>query len=169
MVPLFFGERILLALGQDPDVARWTQVLLYYKIPSMLIYGQFDLYKRWLACMRITFVPMIAMIVAVTLHLPFCFLFVNYFDMSIEGLVLADLLKNSGLLLTVTIYGSCSAQVRPAVSLPDLESFRGWGEYLNISLPSTIMICAEWWFFEVLVIMAGSLGLVEQAAWVVVY
>ena len=24
VVPMFFGERILLALGQDPDVARWT-------------------------------------------------------------------------------------------------------------------------------------------------
>ena len=24
VVPLFFGERIILVLGQDPDVARWT-------------------------------------------------------------------------------------------------------------------------------------------------
>ena len=118
--------------------------------------------------MRITFVPMVAMIVATALYLRLCFLFVDYFDMSIKGLMLADLVKNGGLLLSVMIYGNCSDQVRPAVFLPNLESFRGWGEYRNYSLPSTIMICAEWWAFEVLVIMAGNLGLAEQVAQVVV-
>ena len=143
--------------------------MLFYKMPSMFLYGHYNLYKQWLTSMRITFVPMVAMIVATALHLPSCFLFVNYFDLSIKGIMLADLVKNGGLLLAVTIYGNCSAQVRPAVFLPNLESFRGWGEYLSFSLPATIMICAEWWAFEVLVIMAGSLGLAEQVAQVVVF
>jgi len=46
----------------------------------------------------------------------------------------------------------------------DCEAFRGWGEYLQVSLPATAMICAEWWAFEALTIMAGILGVTELAS-----
>jgi len=48
--------------------------------------------------------------------------------------------------------------------MPDIESFRGWGEYLKVSLPSTVMICAEWWAFEILTLISGTLGVPEQAS-----
>lgn len=130
-------------------------------MPAMFFFAHYDLYKRWLACMRITFVPMVAMFVATFLHIPLCFLFVNYFDMGIRGLGMATSVKDCVLLLIVMVYGNCSREVQPALSLPDRESLRGWCEYLKISLPSTIMICAEWWAFEILIIMAGILGVPE--------
>jgi MATE family multidrug resistance protein len=91
-------------------------------------------------------------------------LFVNHFDLGIRGLNLAGSVKDFILLLSVMIYGNCSSEIRPALSTPDSSSFFGWGEYLQISIPSTIMICAEWWAFEVLTVISGNLGVTELAA-----
>ena len=35
---------------------------------------------------------------------------------------------------------------------------------MKISLPSTAMLCSEWWAFEVLTFMGGTLGVVELAS-----
>ena len=75
----------------------------------MFFYGQFDLYKRWLACQRITLVPMFAMFGSSFLHIPLCMLFVNYYDLDIRGLNIAASIKDFILLLSVMIYGGCSA------------------------------------------------------------
>ena len=137
-------------------------------LPSMFFYGQYDLYKRWLSCQRITVVPLVAMFVATFLHIPLCYLFVIHFDLDIRGLGIASSLKDLVLLLSVMIYSNCNEQVRPALSMPDSTSLSGWGEYLKISLPGTVMMCAEWWAFEILVVLSGTLGVPEQASQVLV-
>ena len=169
LIPAIFAEDILLAIGQDSDVARLTHTQIWYGLPAIFCYAHYDLYKRWLACMRITLVPMIAMIVATLLHLPLCLLFINVFDMDIRGLGLASSVKDFVLLTTVMLYGNCSKDIRPALSMPDRETFRGWGEYLKVSLPSTAMICAEWWSFETLTVIAGILGVNQQASQVIIF
>lgn len=133
------------------------------------MYCHFDLYKRWLSCMRITFVPMVAMFVASLLHIPFCLLFINIFDMDIRGLAMALSVTDFILLSTVMVYGNCSEKVRPALSMPDRETFSGWGEYLSIALPAAGMICAEWWSFELLTVIAGLLGVTAQASQVILF
>lgn len=50
----------------------------------------------------------------------------------------------------------------------DVEALRGWGEYLSISIPTTIMICAEKYAFESLAYTAGALGVIELASITVV-
>ena len=45
--------------------------------------------------------------------------------------------------------------------VPDRESFTGLFEYLNISLPSTIMICAKIWGGQVLIFIAGYMSVTD--------
>lgn len=108
---------------------------------------------------------MVAMLAATALHVPLCLVFVRGFDMDIRGLALANSVKDMILLATIMIYSSYSDEIRPILRSPlDREALHCWGEYLRISLPSTVMICAEWWAFEILVIISGTLGVEELAA-----
>lgn len=107
---------------------------------------------------------MIAMFGATLVHLTFWFFFVVYLDLGIRGLAYASSVKDFVLILSVMIYGNCSEKIRPALSMPDSESFRGWGEYLKVALPSTVMICAEWWAFLLLSVISGTMGVPELAA-----
>jgi multidrug resistance protein, MATE family len=38
-----------------------------------------------------------------------------------------------------------------------MQAFRGWGKFLRYALPSTALLCAEWWAYEVVIFMAGGL------------
>lgn len=124
----------------------------------MLCFAQFDLLKRFLAAMRITFVPMLGQIIATAIHLPLCHLLVIKHGMGIKGLGLATSITNFNLLTITMIYCHCTPDINRALSMPGKDSFRGWSEYLKVSLPSTVMICAEWWAFEVLTLISGLIS-----------
>ena len=81
----------------------------------MFFFGQFDLLKRFLAAMRVTFIPMIAQMAATILHVPLCYFFVHHQSMGIKGLGLATTVTNFNLLLITMVYCNCSSQIRPAL------------------------------------------------------
>lgn len=159
-----FSEKLFLALGQDAEVSRLTQTQIRASLPAVFFYGHYDLLKRWLASMRITLAPMVVMVLAVSLYVPLCLLFVKHFEMGILGLAVAQSVDFCLILLFLTAYCRCSALTREIIRLPDRESFAGWAEYLKISLPSTVMICSELWGFQVLTVIAGTMGVAEQAS-----
>jgi MATE family multidrug resistance protein len=43
-----------------------------------------------------------------------------------------------------------------------------WCEFLGLGIPGTLMQCAEWWAFEIIVVFAGLMGPHQQAAQVAV-
>ena len=114
-------------------------------MPAVLFYGIYDLYKRWLSCMRITLVPMIVMVVSTFAHLIFCYILVEVYDEGILGLGYASLLSNFVKMIIVMIYCRCSSQINIALAPVNIDAFRGYCEYLRYSLPSTVMMCSEMW------------------------
>jgi multidrug resistance protein, MATE family len=42
------------------------------------------------------------------------------------------------------------------------------GEYFSIGIPSTIMLCLDWWVWELLILISGYLGVHEQATNIVI-
>ena len=58
--------------------------------------------------MRITFYPMVFMIIATLLHTFLCVFFIMYLEMSIEGLALALSIKDFALMVMTMIYSNCS-------------------------------------------------------------
>lgn len=53
--------------------------------------------------------------------------------------------------------------------MPTCDVFEGWGKYFKLGIPSILMLIPEWWAFEFLTIMAGWIGVDEQAVMVVVF
>ncbi|KAG8081570.1 hypothetical protein GUJ93_ZPchr0375g18698 [Zizania palustris] len=49
--------------------------------------------------------------------------------------------------------GSCKATCSP----PTMEAFRGVVLFLRLALPSALMLCFEWWSFEILILLSGLL------------
>lgn len=48
------------------------------------------------------------------------------------------------------------------------QSFQGLGRFLSIGIPGMLMLCFEWWAFELLAIFAGLLSVNDLAAEVVI-
>ena len=108
--------------------------------------------------------PMIVMIIGTFVHIILCYVFVHVLDYDVVGLAYASTLKDFVLMISVFIYGRCSSQINIALAPINKDAFKGWCEYLKISLPTTVMICAEYWAFEILTIFAGIIGVTELAS-----
>ena len=51
--------------------------------------------------------------------------------------------------------------LRDAWILPDRRVFVKVGAYVQLAIPSTMMICLDWWVWELMILFAGMIGVVE--------
>lgn len=52
--------------------------------------------------------------------------------------------------------------------LTSVETFQDWLTFIKLGVPTTALMCLEWWAFEFIIIFAGVLGVTELAAQVAV-
>ena len=88
--------------------------------------GLFDLNKRWLNCMQVTWVPMLAQAVGTLAHIGWCFLFTMKLDLGVTGLGIATAVTYFIMLVIITINGLCIKRIRPCIFFPTSDSFRDW-------------------------------------------
>ena len=60
LIILLFTKPILSALVQDDEVSEYARQYVFVNLPGVYFLGMFDLTKRFLNCMKTTWVPMIA-------------------------------------------------------------------------------------------------------------
>lgn len=48
------------------------------------------------------------------------------------------------------------------------ESFLDWPAYIKLAVPTTLLMCIEWWAFEFVIIFSGIIGVKELAAQVAI-
>ena len=107
---------------------------------------------------------MIAQVACSILHLYWCHLFIIKLDYRIYGAGLAMTVSNLVQFTIITILSHNIPRIKDALFWPTMDSFREWNEYLSISLPATMMLCAEWWAFEINVVASGYFGVAQLAA-----
>ena len=112
---------------------------------------------------------MVAMILTTLLHVLLSMLFVYYYDYGVIGLAIAVTCKDFVLFSLTTLYCYLTDNISEVMVPYDMEALRGWGEYLSISIPAAVMICAEYYAFEFITIAAGMLGIIELATITMVY
>ena len=159
-----FGEKILNALGQEPEVTAVSIDIIRIMLIAVFLWGHYDLRKRWLSCQRITFVPMIASFIATAVLVPACYIFMYTCNLGIKGIAVAAVVKEFTALAITVVYCYCKPEIRQVMQPHSCESFKGWGEYLALSIPATVMICAGWWAFELITFMSGMLGVLELSS-----
>ena len=107
---------------------------------------------------------MIACCVGTVLLIPLTYIFMFTFDLGLNGIPLAQAVQASTILGITTVYCHCKPEIRSVMQPYSCEALFGWKEYLKVSLPATVMMCAEWWAFDVLTFLAGILGVLELAS-----
>lgn len=108
--------------------------------------------------------PFFANIVCTALHLLWLYILIVLMNLEIVGAGIAMATTGFLLLSSVTTVSYFIPSIRPALFCPNSDSFTKWGEYLSISLPIMVMICAESWAMEAFTILSGYVGVADQAA-----
>ena len=165
---ILFGEDLLLLLGQDAEVSALSSALICWLIPGSFCFGHYDLQKRWMAAQHVNFFPMAALMVGTVLYIPLCYLFFSTLEMGILGLAYATSIFYGVILIAVLSYCFSSSHFSQSLQRVDSSAFEGWGAYLRISMPVTFMMLSDAWLRQILMIIAGTLGVAHLACYVVI-
>ena len=107
---------------------------------------------------------MVASVIGNLISIPLIYVFMYTLELGLAGIPIAQGLNSLVIFGTTIVYTLCKPETREVLQPYDSEVFRGWGEYLSVSGPATLMICAEWWVKRFLTVLAGILGLQQLAA-----
>ncbi|GFZ00255.1 MATE efflux family protein [Actinidia rufa] len=128
---IYMGK-ILIFIGQDPLISHEAGKFTMWLVPALFAYAILQPLVRYFQ-MQSLIIPMLpggALAIGVSYWLNVVFVVVY--------------MK----------YSSACAKTRVPISL---EVLRGVGEFFKFAIPSSVMICLEWWSYELLVLLSGLL------------
>ena len=156
-------EPVLVALGQDRDIARASGQYMQTLIPGLFFYAWNICVQAYLQSQRITRPGAVAGVVAAILHVPANLLFINVFGLGFVGAGLATSWSN-GVVLAINVSYLCFHPSRrrlpPAERTWERWNLKAatseWGPFLRLALPG-ILLMGEWWASEANILIAGWL------------
>ncbi|XP_043695206.1 protein DETOXIFICATION 16-like isoform X2 [Telopea speciosissima] len=148
---------ILLAVGQDPDIAAEAGVYARFMIPSLFAYGLLQCHVRFLQTQNIVFPMMISSGVTVLLHFFFCWILVFKSGLGNIGAALANSISYWMNVLLLAVYVKFSPSCKNTWTGFSKEALHGVLNFLRLAVPSAVMVCLEMWSFELMVLLSGLL------------
>eukprot|EP00064_Thunnus_orientalis_P015626 superscaffoldBa00002934_g15681 len=147
-------QPILLAVRQSAEVARLSQLYVKIFMPALPAAFMYQLQQRYLQNqvrlltvrpLGIMWPQVISGAVGNVLNAIINYIFLNILDLGIAGLHKAT-------------WDGWSR-----------ECLQEWGPFLHLAIPSMLMLCLEWWLYEIAGFLAGMISEVELGAQSIIY
>ncbi|KAK0152459.1 Multidrug and toxin extrusion protein 1 [Merluccius polli] len=157
-------QAILLAVGQDPEVARIVQVYVTAFLPAVPALFLHQLHVSYLQNQGII-MPQVHMAVLANLaNILTNYVLVNWMELGLSGSAAANSLSQIYLCAFMFIYTWRKKLHVSTWNGWSADSLQEWGSYMRLAIPSTMATCFEWWIYESGGFLAGLLGENELAA-----
>mmetsp|Transcript_40700 Transcript_40700/g.62113 ORF Transcript_40700/g.62113 Transcript_40700/m.62113 type:complete len:483 (+) Transcript_40700:431-1879(+) len=174
MIPMaiifIFSDNILIAIKQDAQVSTIANHYVTLLIPGVWAMGQFDATKKFLSSQYKNSIPVWVQLCTTLMHLGWCQLFIVRLEMNEYGAAIATNITYllNMLISDILIRLMARSTFQDMVFWYDRSVYEDVGTFLRIGVPGMLMLCFEWWAFELLAIFTGLLGVDQLAAEVVI-
>ncbi|KAF0892671.1 hypothetical protein E2562_017649 [Oryza meyeriana var. granulata] len=152
----YTGE-LLLLFGQDPEIAAGAGSFIRWMIPSLFVYGLLQCHVRFLQTQNIVLPVMVSSGVTAVSHLPVCWLLVYRVGLGSKGAALANAISYLTNVTILAAYVRLSPACGSTWTGLSSEALRDMVGFMRLAVPSALMVCLEWWSFELLVLLSGLL------------
>lgn len=161
-VILHFTEKILLAIGQNPEVAKNSQIYVLVWFPGLLMAGLNDSQRSFLQMTGNAKYVTPCQLTGVSIHILLCYQFVYVHDLAIKGVGYAGCISNAAIFLSLLVVSKVIPEISDVPQFPDFRIFNleGICHYLTLGSSSVLMICLEWWAFECMTLGSAYFGVV---------
>ncbi|GER44449.1 MATE efflux family protein [Striga asiatica] len=151
-------SKVLVLVGQDPEISHETGRFMTWLIPALFGYATLQPLIRYYQMQSLVLPMLLSSTVTLCFHIPVCWTLV--FKTSLENLggavaVGISMWLNVTILGTYMLFSPTCAKTRAPISIRMM--FQGMGEFFRFAVPSAVMICLEWWSFELVILLSGIL------------
>ena len=148
---------ILRVLGQDPLICELAGRYAQWLIPVVFATATLQPLVKFLQTQSVVLPMALFSVATLCFHVPFCYLLVYRFGVGYRGAAIASGVSNWLNVLFLALYVKYSARCKRTWSSFSMEAFNDLPAFFKLAIPSTVMICLEYWSFEGLVILSGLL------------
>lgn len=158
-----YTEKLLIFIGQDPLISAEAGKFAIYLIPTLFPYAILQCLVRFMQTQSMIFPMLWSSLLSLCFQLVLCWAFVFKFDLGNGGAALSIGIAywfNVVLLVLYVRYSPACEKTRASNWRDVLPTLR---EFFKFAIPSAVMICLEWWTFELVILLSGLLPNPELA------
>ncbi|KAB5531807.1 hypothetical protein DKX38_018477 [Salix brachista] len=148
---------ILIACGQQKDIAEEAGLYARFMIPSLFAYGLLQCLVKFLQTQNIVFPMMLFSGITTLFHILVCWVLVFKTGLGNRGAALANSLSCWINVLLMVLYVKFSSSCSKTWTGFSKEAFHDTVSFVRLAIPSAIMVCLEMWSFESMVLLSGLL------------
>uniref|UniRef100_A0A3Q2ZU11 Solute carrier family 47 member 3 n=1 Tax=Kryptolebias marmoratus TaxID=37003 RepID=A0A3Q2ZU11_KRYMA len=149
-------EPILLAVRQEPEVARLAQMYVKIFMPALPVSG-------------IIWPQVITGFVVNLLNALINYIVLFVFKMGVAGSAIANAFSQFAMAGFLYGYIRWKGLHKATWAGWTKECLQDWGSFIRLAIPAMVMLCVEWWTYEIGGFLAGLISEVELGAQSVVY
>lgn len=148
---------VLRFLGQDPVISEMAGQYARCLIPFLFSVSTFHPLVKFLQTQSVVLPMPLFSILTLIIHIPFCYFLVYKTSLGFLGAAIAGSISNWLDVLWLVLYIKFSSNCSRTWTSFSREAFNDVIPFLKLAIPSTIMICLEFWSFQGVVIISGLL------------
>ncbi|XP_067279593.1 multidrug and toxin extrusion protein 1 [Pseudorasbora parva] len=157
-------ESILLTLKQEQEVARIAQLYVMAFLPAVPAMFLHHLQVSYLQNQGIILPQMYTAVVANILNVATNYILLHSLKLGVKGSAAANSISQISICLLLFAYIRWKKLHVKTWDGWSSASLQEWGSYMKLAIPSTLMLCFEWWIYEIGGFLAGMLGEVDLGA-----
>ncbi|XP_054460579.1 multidrug and toxin extrusion protein 1-like [Anoplopoma fimbria] len=162
-------EPLLLAVKQSPEVASLAQLYVMIFMPALPAAFMYQLQGRYLQNQGIIWPQVVTGAIANILNAIINYVFLYQLDLGVAGSAAANAISQYLLAVALYVYICCRGLHKATWGGWSLECLQEWGPFIQLAIPSMLMLCLEWWMFEIGGFLAGIISEVELGAQSIAY
>ncbi|XP_069603857.1 multidrug and toxin extrusion protein 1-like isoform X3 [Ranitomeya imitator] len=162
-------EPILLLCRQDPEVSRLTQNYVFIFIPALPASFLYQLQAKYLQNQGVIFPQVLSGFIANLFNAVINYIFMYILSLGVMGSALANTLSQYIQAVLLFFYILCRKLHVDTWGGWSMACFEDWGPFIRLAIPSMLMVCAEWWAFEIGTILSGVLSMEDLGAQTITY
>lgn len=152
-----YTGQILMACGQDPEISAEAGLYAQWLTPSIFAYGLLQCLTRFLQTQNIVFPMMLSSGITTLIHILVCWLLVFKSGLGNKGAALANAISYWTNVCILALYVKYSPSCKSTWTGFSREVFHDVLSFVRLAVPSVIMLCLEFWSFELIVLLSGLL------------
>ncbi|XP_066520445.1 multidrug and toxin extrusion protein 1 [Hoplias malabaricus] len=162
-------ESILLMVKQNPEVAKLSQMYVKIFMPALPALFLFIIESTYLQNQGIIWPLVITGGIANVLNALSNYIFLFILDLGVTGSAAANTVSQYLMAIVLSIYIRCRGLHKDTWHGWTMECLQEWDTFFHLAIPGMLMLCAEWWTYELGAFLAGLISPVELGAQSIIY
>ncbi|CAM8983797.1 unnamed protein product [Rhodiola kirilowii] len=150
-------DKILILLGQNSSISILARNYAVWLIPNLFSYAVLQALIRYFQTQNLVLPILFSALLSLCIHIPLCWALVFRLKLEMVGAALSIGLSYWLEVIALGLYAKYSPSCEKTRAAFSMDAFRCIREFLQFGFPSAVMVCLEWWVYELLVLLAGIL------------